>query len=562
MADKQLPERLNAASALVDCHLTDRAEKVAIVSGERALTYRQLAEAVNRFGNVLLGLGVRMEERVALLLPDSPEWVMAFFGAIKIGAVAVPLNTLLTSKDYEYLLNDSRARVLVLHADWLDRIGPIREKLCRLEHVVLVGVAASEVNDSADNPHPQPLSHDRFAASLPSAESFEKRLREREASLRFDDLLARACPCLEPAATLRDDAAFWLYSSGTTGFPKGAIHLQHDMLVAADAYARDTIGLAESDVSFSVAKLFFAYGLGNGLYFPLRTGGTTVLMPERPTPENVFAAIDRYQPTVYYGVPTSYAAMLHAAEESGRTSLGRVRMCVSAGETLPRHIFERWRERFGVTILDGIGSTEILHIFISNRPGTAKAGSTGQVVPGFEARLVDDDGHDLPAGHVGTLMIKGDSIAAGYWNQHEATKRTFCGDWINTHDKFMVDHEGYFWYSGRADDMLKVSGQAVWPAEVEGIIQQHPDVLESGVTGAADNEGLLKPVAFVVLKNGRAPTADLAHEIQQFVKTHTAPHKYPRAVVFVETLPKTATGKIKRFELRHRAAVDGLLRQG
>lgn len=524
MSRMQLPERLNAAEALVDSHLADgRSEKTAILSGDRAISYRQLHDSVNRFGNAMLELGVRREERVAILLPDSPEWVYAFFGAIKMGAVAIPMNTLLSAKEYEYLLNDSRARALILHADFLDRTGPIRGRLRYLEHVVAVG---------------------------------GKPARE----LAFDALMERALPRLDPADTVKDDTAFWLYSSGTTGSPKGAIHLQHDMLVAADAYAKETIGLLESDVSFSVAKLFFAYGLGNGLYFSLRTGGTTVLLPDRPVPETVFTTIDRYQPTVFYGVPTSYAALLHTAEKAGRTDLGRVRMCVSAGETLPRYLFERWRDRFGVEILDGIGSTEILHIFISNRPGQAKAGSTGQVVSGFEAKIVDDAGLELPPGQVGTLLMKGDSIAQGYWNQHEATKRTFCGEWINTRDKFMVDQDGYFWYSGRSDDMLKVSGQAVWPTEVEGVLHEHPAVLESGVTGAADDEGLLKPVAFVVLKDGHDASAELAYELQEFVKKNALPHKYPRAVVFVDTLPKTATGKIKRFELRHRAAVDGLLR--
>lgn len=525
MSIPQLPEQLNATEALVDSHLANgRAEKTAILSGDRAISYRQLHELINRFGNAMLELGVRREERIAILLPDSPEWVCAFFGAIKMGAVAIPMNTLLTAKDYEYLLNDSRARALVVHADLSDRIEPIRDRLRYLKHIVTVGGKPVD-------------------------------------SLEFDPLLDRASSHLDHADTVKDDTAFWLYSSGTTGRPKGAIHLQHDMLVAADCYAKDTIDLKESDVSFSVAKLFFAYGLGNGLYFPLRTRGTTILLPDRPVPDKVFETVDRYQPTVYYGVPTSYAAMLHVAEKTGRTSLGRVRMCVSAGETLPRYLFERWRDRFGVEILDGIGSTEILHIFISNRPGQAKAGSTGQVVPGFEAKIVDDAGIELPPGQVGTLLMKGDSIAQGYWNQHEATKRTFCGEWINTHDKFMMDQDGYFWYSGRADDMLKVSGQSVWPTEVEGLLHEHPAVLESGVTGAADDEGLLKPVAFIVLKDGHTGSAELAHEIQQFVKKNTLPHKYPRAVVFVDTLPKTATGKIKRFELRHRAAVDGLLRK-
>ncbi|MGO8753586.1 MAG: benzoate-CoA ligase family protein [Thermoguttaceae bacterium] len=526
MSMMDFPEHLNAAAVLVDDHLRHgRAGKPAILCGPRTVTYAQLHEAVNRFGNVLQDLGVRMEERVALLLPDSPEWVYVFFGAIKVGAVAIPLNTLLASKDYEYLLNDSRARVLVAHASMMDRIASVRDRLRYLKQIILV-------DGKADR------------------------------DLGFDALMERSSAMLDPVDTSKDDMAFWLYSSGTTGFPKGAIHLHHDMIVAADRYATETIGLTESDVSFSVAKLFFAYGLGNGLYFPLRTGGTTVLLPERPLPEKVFETIDCHRPTVFYGVPTSYAALLQEAEKAGRTSLHDVRMCVSAGETLPRHLFLRWRERFGVEILDGIGSTEILHIFISNRPGRARAGSTGEIVPGFQARIVDDNGVDLPAGEVGTLLIKGDSIAAGYWNKHETTKQTFCGEWINTYDKFMLDHDGYFWYSGRANEMLKVAGQAVWPADVEAVLQGHPAVLESGVTGAANDEGLLKPVAFVVLKDGREPSAELARELQEFVKKNTAPHKYPRAVVFVDHLPKTASGKIKRFELRHRAAQDGLLRTG
>jgi benzoate-CoA ligase family protein len=522
MAD--LPERLNAATLLVDEHLAQgRADKPAILCKRQTVTYAQLHQSVNRFGNVLLELGVRMEERVALLLPDSPEWAYVFFGAMKIGAVAIPINTLLSTKDYEYLLSDSRARVLVVHAMYLDRIMPIRRQLPCLTHIIVVG-------------------------------------EDRECCLPFDKLMAQAATTLEPADTSKDDMAFWLYSSGTTGFPKGAIHLHHDMIVAADRYGRETIGLVESDISFSVAKLFFAYGLGNGLYFPLRTGGTTILLPDRPVPQIVFETIDSFRPTIFYSVPTNYAALLQEAEKTGRTSLYDVRHCVSAGETLPRHMFLNWRERFGVEILDGIGSTEILHIFISNRPGRARPGSTGEIVPGFEARIVDDNGTDLPVGEVGTLLIKGDSIAAGYWNKHETTKQTFCGEWINTYDKFMLDYDGFFWYSGRANDMLKVSGQAVWPTEVEAILQGHPAVLESGVTGAANDEGLLKPVAFVVLKDGREPSPELACELQQFVKCNAAPHKYPRAVVFVEQLPKTATGKIKRFELRHRAAQDGLLR--
>ena len=525
MLPSELPERLNAAEVFVgEPGDEGRAQKTAILCDGEAVSYGQLHERVNRLGGALLELDVRPEERVAFLLPDSPAWAYAFFGAMKIGAVAVPLNTLLAPKDYEYLLNDCRARVLVVHESLLGQICPIRDRLRYLKHVVVAGA-------------------------------------KQRSELCLRALMERASPALAPFDTSRDDTAFWLYSSGSTGVPKGAIHLHHDMIVQAKLYAEETLGLTSADVSFSVAKLFFAYGLGNGLYFPLGTGGTTILLPDRPVPEKVFEVIERYQPTVLYSVPTSYVGLLAEATKRGRTSLGRVRMCVSAGETLPRHVFLRWRERFDVEILDGIGSTEILHIFISNRPGAAKPGSTGRVVDGYQAKIVDDEGRPLPAGEVGTLMIRGESVAAGYWNKHEATKQTFCGEWINTHDKFMVDQDGYFWYAGRTDDMMKVSGQFVWPTEVEGILQGHPAVLESGVTGAADDAGLLKPVAYVVLADGREPTPALAHELQEFVKQNTARHKYPRAVIFVDSLPKTATGKIKRFELRERAAADGVLRE-
>ncbi len=518
MPDPRLPERLNVACALLDVHLQNgRGEKPAVVCGDQVVTYSRLVENVNRFGNVLRRLGVAMEQRVAILLPDSPEWVYAFFGAIKAGSVAVPLNTLLKPADYRYLLNDSRARVLVVGPHHMPAIEEIRPELKYLDHILVVD-------------------------------------HEPAGCCSFEELLQEASAQLEPADTSKDDAAFWLYSSGTTGFPKGAIHLHHDMLVAADRYAVETIGLRHSDVSYSVAKLFFAYGLGNGLYFPMRTGGTTVLFPGRPTPQAVWEVIERHQPTVFYSVPTSYAALLHDAEKSGRTSLGKVRMCVSAGESLPAHLYEKWLERFGVEILDGIGSTEILHIFISNRPGRVRPGSTGQIVPGYEGRIVDDEGNPLPPRHVGTLWIRGDSIAAGYWNKHEQTKATFHGEWINTHDKFLIDDDGYYWYAGRADDMIKVSGQAVWPADVEALLQRHPAVLESGVIGTADPDGLIKPVAYVVLKDGHQPSEQLERELQMFVKQETSPHKYPRAVVFVESLPKTATGKIKRYMLRQWAA--------
>jgi benzoate-CoA ligase len=517
MSMVELPERLNAATVFIDQHLENGlAAKMALLCGDRAITYRELHEQVNRFGNLLHRLDVRMEERVAFLLPDTPEWVYVFFGAIKRGAVALPLNTMLQAENYEYFLRDSRARVLVVHESLLDRVAGICDGLEHLQHVLVVGPSRDGFASLADEMECEPAE-------------------------------------LEAADTSKDDMAFWLYSSGTTGLPKAAIHLHHDMIIEADCYGKATLGLQSSDVSFSVAKLFFAYGLGNGLYFPLRVGGTTVLLPDRPTPQAVFETVDRFQPTVFYGVPTSYAQLLHHAELNGRTDLARVRMCVSAGEPLPKNLFESWKARFGLEILDGIGSTEILHIFISNRPGDAVAGSTGKLVPGYEARILDEDGREVPTGAVGTLWIKGDSIAAGYWNKHEQTKQTFCGEWINTYDKYLLDEDGYFWYMGRANDMFKVSGQAVWPTDVENVLQEHASVLECGVIGAKDPDGLVKPVAYVVLKDGGDATPELAHELQQHVKQKTVPYKYPRAIVFVDDLPKTATGKIKRYVLRERA---------
>jgi len=517
MCKVELAERLNAAAVFIDRHLQEgRADKAAILCADETVTYQGLYEGVNRLGNVLLGLGLRMEERVAIIMPDCPECVYAFFGTIKIGAVAIPMNTLLRPADYEYLLNDSRAQVLVIHVSLMDCVQSIREKLRYVKHMIVVGGDAGP-------------------------------------DLAWQELMDAASPELEPADMSKDDSAFWLYSSGTTGFPKGTIHLQHDMIVEADLYAQHCIGLLESDISFSVAKLFFAYGLGNGLYFSLWMGATTVLLPDRPMPKTVFEVIEKYRPTVFYGVPTSYAALLYLAEKEELTSLQQVRMCVSAGEPLPKPLYEKWLQRFGVEILDGIGSTEILHIFISNRPGQVKPGSTGQVVPGYEARILDDDGKELGVDEVGTLFMKGDSIANGYWNKHQQTQDTFRGEWINTHDKFRRDADGYFWYAGRTDDMMKVSGLAVWPADVESILASHPAVLESGVVGVPDPEGLTKPRAYVVLKDKQAASDDLVKELQDFVKANTQPHKYPRTVVFVDELPKTATGKIQRYKLRQMA---------
>jgi benzoate-CoA ligase family protein len=509
----EIPEVFNVSTAFLDQNLEQgRADRVAIYAGDRRITYRDLGAQVNRAGNALRALGVRPEERVFLLLLDSPEFAYLFWGAIRIGAVAVPTNTALRPQDYAYMLRDSRASVLVVSEDLL----PAAEEAMR---------------------HSPPLRHVIVAGE------------PRRGQHALADLLSDAGPDLSPAPTHKDEPAFWLWSSGSTGAPKGAVHLHHDMVWAADLYARGILGIAEDDVCFSVAKLYFAYGLGNALYFPLRVGAGTVLHAGRFEPRTYFDLIRRYRPTLFYGVPTAYAAML-ATE--GPPDLGAVRLCVSAGEPLPAALFTRWKDRFGVEILDGIGSTEALHIYISNRPGRARPGSSGETVPGYQIRITDDSGRELPPKEVGDLWVCGDSIAASYWNKHDRTKQAFAGEWFHSGDKYYRDADGYYWYCGRSDDMLKVGGQWVSPAEVEATIIQHGAVLECGVVGHTDRDELVKPYAFVVLKPGHAPSDGLAGEIQTLVRDKIAAYKYPRWIEFTPELPKTATGKIQRFRLRER----------
>jgi benzoate-CoA ligase len=465
-----------------------------------------------------------MEDRVALLLLDSPEFVAAFFGAIKIGAVPIPMNTMLRPADYEYMLQDSRAKVLVVHETLWAPLRSIRDLFRYLHHIVVVGGAGEGL-----------LAYAELARDQPTT-----------------------CVASE---TSKDDVAFWLYSSGSTGFPKGAVHLHHDMVYSAELYSRPILQIQEKDVTFSAAKLFFAYGLGNNLYFPFNVGATAVLYPGRPSPDKMFEVIGAHRPTIFYGVPTLYAAMLQAADAEEKAAGGRrptpseramesVRVCVSAGESLPAPIFHRWKERFGLEILDGIGSTELLHIFISNRIGDVRPGSSGKLVPGYEARIADEEGRVLPQGQVGNLLIKGDSAAAYYWNKHQKTKETMLGEWVKTGDKYYQDPDGYFWYCGRSDDMLKVGGIWVSPVEVESALIGHPAVLECAVVGAQDTDELVKPKAYVVLKEGFEPSEVLAEELKDFVKEAIAPYKYPRWIEFIAELPKTATGKIQRFKLR------------
>ena len=514
----ELPERFNVSTAFLDRNLEQgRGDRAAIYAGDEKITYHRLLEQVNRAGNALRGLGVRPEERVFLLLLDSPELAYLFWGAIRIGAVAVPTNTGLKPHDYDYMLRDSRAGVLVVSEELLPAIEPVLAGLPALRHVVVAGSQAP------------PGRH----------------------ALR--DLLASADPALDPAPTHRDEPAFWLWSSGSTGAPKGTIHLQHDMVCTADLYARPVLGMREDDICFSVAKLYHAYGLGNALYFPARFGAATVLYPGRFNPRLYFDLIHRYRPTLFFSAPTAYAAMLAQDEPA---DLGVVRLCISAGEPLPAALFMRWKERFGVEILDGIGSTEALHIYVSNRPGRVRPGSSGEVVLGYAVRIVDETGGDVPLGEIGDLLVSGESLASGYWNKHGRTKQAFRGEWYMSGDKYYQDRDGFYWYCGRSDDMLKAGGQWVSPAEVEATLIQHPAVLESGVVGKGDRDGLVKPCAFVVLKPGHAPSDALAQELQAFVRDKIAAFKYPRWIEFVPELPKTETGKIQRFRLRERLAAE------
>lgn len=515
-----LPDQFNAASAFLDSNLqAGRGTRPAIYYQGQTYTYNQIAELANRVGNGLRDLGVEMEQRVALLLLDSPPWAAAFFGGMKIGAVPVALNTSLRPSDYVYMLNDSRAKVLLISAEVWPSVQSVLPELKYLRHTVVVGLAQTGQAESA-------TLHD------------------------FERWVGKFSAQLEAVETSKDDSAFWVYSSGSTGFPKGCVHLHHDMSYCTEYYAKNILNMQENDSTFSAAKLYFAYGLGNNLYFPFGVGASAVLYPGRPLAEDMFNVIQQARPTIFYGVPTLYASMLALPDAEKRFDFSSVRVCVSAGESLPGELLRRWQDKFHVDILDGIGSTEILHIFISNRPGEIRPGSTGKLVPGYEALIADEHGHAVPQGEIGNLLIRGDSIASQYWNKHEKSKNTMNGHWISTGDKYSQDADGYFWYAGRSDDMLKVSGQWVSPIEVEAALIAHPAVLECAVVGATDAGELIKPKAYIVLNAGYEPSETLANELKTFVKERLVPFKYPRWVEFVAELPKTATGKIQRFKLR------------
>jgi benzoate-CoA ligase len=514
----RIPTQYNAAHDLIERNLmSGRADKVAVIDDAGAYTYGQLAERVNRFADSLHGLGLHIEQRVLLCLQDTIDFPVAFLGAIKAGIVPVPVNTMLTSADYAYMLYDSRAAVLVVSAALLPQFQPILRQSPFLKHVVVSGEVASDTTGVK----------------------------------WMNDLLASGSASFTTAPTLRDEPCFWLYSSGSTGAPKGTVHVHSSLIESAVYYAQGVLGMRESDITLSAAKLFFAYGLGNSLTFPLSVGATAVLMAERATPAAVLARMTRHRPTLFSGVPTLYAAMLASQLLPRRGELS-LRLCNSAGEALPEDVARRWHEQTGVDILDGIGSTEMLHIFISNRPDRIHYGTLGQPVPGYEAKVVDDNDAAMAVGEIGNLLVRGSTSAKFYWNQHERSRSTFQGHWTRTGDRFVINEQGDYVYAGRADDMLKVGGIYVSPIEVESTLTAHAAVHEVAVVGRADADRLIKPAAYVVLAAGYVASPALEKELKTFVKSRLAPYKYPRWIEFVPDLPKTATGKIQRFRLRSR----------
>ena len=514
-----LPRDYNAAVDLVERNLkAGRGAKTAFRDDRVALTYADLAERVDRAANALRALGLEPEQRVLLCLLDTVDFPTLFLGAIKAGIVPIPVNTLMTTADYDFMLRDSRARALVVSDALYDRFAPILAKQPALRQVVVSGS--------------QPV----------------------EGRHLLSELLAAAAPRAEPAETTADDMCFWLYSSGSTGTPKGTVHLHSHLILTAELYAKPILGIRESDVVFSAAKLFFAYGLGNALTFPMAVGATSVLMAERPTPAAVARVLTQHRPTLFYGVPTLYGAMLASPELPQRGEVA-IRRCTSAGEALPEEIGKRWTEHFGVEILDGIGSTEMLHIFLSNRPGEVRYGTTGKPVPGYDIRLVDEAGTPVEPGTIGELQISGPTSAAFYWNQRERSRQTYLGPWTRSGDKYLEDEDGYFTYCGRSDDMLKVSGNYVSPFEVEAALLAHESVLEAAVVAQLDEQKLVKPKAYIVVKPGAAASPAMAEALQRHVKSRLAPYKYPRWIEFIDELPKTATGKIQRFKLRARSTL-------
>lgn len=509
------PEQFNMCDYFLESNLrAGRGEKIAIYFRDETYTFRQVSEETNRVGNVLKSLGVEMEDRVLMVLPDCPEFVTTWFAITKIGAVITMVNPLLPTSDFDYYLDYTRARVAVVEASVLDRVEPAALRSRYLKHLLVV---------------------DRYSEVAHSHPSYSR-------------LVAAASSELETAPTSRDDIAIWLFTSGSTGHPKAAVHLQHDLPYNTECYPRHVLQMTEQDITLSVPKLFFGYATGTNLLFPFRVGAATALFYERSTAETMFEMIERYRPTVLTNVPTMINAMLQV---DGEHDLSSLRVCISAGEALPEELYRRWGDRFGVEILDGIGSAELFHIYISNRFGEVRPGSLGRLVPGYEARIVDDEGRTVAVGEIGRLQIKGDSAALCYWNAHEKSKATFAGDWVTSADLFRVDEEGFYWYAGRSDDMLKVGGIFVSPLEIENCLLQHPAVAECAVVGVTDSQNLVKPKAFLVLKSGYEPSEAMVAELQEFAKRTIAPYKYPRIIEFTDSLPKNDRGKVDKKLLKN-----------
>ncbi|HEY1473600.1 MAG TPA: benzoate-CoA ligase family protein [Pseudolabrys sp.] len=508
-----VPRNYNFAADVLQRNLAaGRAEKPAYIDGLQTLTYRQLADHAARFGAALRGLGIRREERVLMAMLDTVDWPIAFLGCLKAGIIAVPVNTLLTEDDYRFMLADSRAKCLVVSEALFPKFEKLIKESPDLEHVIVSGA----------NPHGYRL---------------------------FDDIIGADEPEDYTAPTVADDMAFWLYTSGSTGKPKGAVHVHSSLKLTDDLYAVPFVGIKETDVVHSVAKLFFAYGLGNAMTFALSAGATVILNPDRPTPDGVSALLRKHPVTIFFAVPTFYAAFLASAGAPQKSEV-KFRRCISAGEALPEQIARRFKERYGVDIHDGLGTTEMLHIYLTNAQGATKYGTTGRAVPGYEIKLIGDDGQPVKRGDLGELYVRGPTSAIMYWNNREKSRTTFQGEWTRSGDKYFQDEDGYYVCAGRQDDMLKVSGIYVSPFEVEAALSSHPEVLEAAVVGWFDEQRLIKPKAFVVLKLPDAASEELAHKLQDHVKHLLAPYKYPRWIEFRAELPKTATGKIQRFKLR------------
>jgi benzoate-CoA ligase family protein len=509
------PERFNMSDYFLYHNVEEGREgKVCLYFGDEQYTYGEAVRRANRAGNALRELGARVEDRVLIVLPDCPEFAWVWFGAARVGACIAMVNPLLPASDYEYYLDYARAPVAVIHESLLENFTRAARGAKYLKKVLVVGGERGEFESFAE-----------VTSAMPDE--------------------------CERADTSRDDLAIWLFTSGSTGHPKAAVHLQHDLPYNTECYAKRVLGVNESDITVSVPKLFFGYATGTNLLFPFSVGGATALFAERSTPEKLFEVIERYRPTILTSVPTMINSTLNL-EGAARRDLSSLRCCLSAGEALPAELYERWVKTFGVEILDGIGSAEMFHIYITNRPGDVKPGSLGRVVEGYEARVVDADGREVAAGEMGTLKVKGDSAALCYWRAHEKSKETFAGDWCTTGDQFHADAEGYFWYHGRTDDMLKVSGIYVAPVEIESCLMQHEAVVECAVVGHDAGDQLVKPKAFVVAREGFHADDDLAAALKEFVKSRLAAYKYPRWIEFVPSLPKNDRGKIDRKQLKSR----------